>query len=107
MSDGSQLLCPRKDMPGSIWLPGYWQRRHVMYTSVFLSVILLLALEFSFSTLFKKYPLYFMLIFKVTPPRSLMGTSPEIPLHDPSGKGTPSMPHSHRASICFDYRWCG
>ena len=52
-------------MPGSIWLPGYWQRRHVMYTSVFLFVILLLALEFSFSTLFKLYPLVFMLAFKL------------------------------------------
>ena len=65
MQDGAQLLCPRKDMPGSIWLPGYWQRRHVMYTSVFLFVVLLLALEFSFSALFKLYPLYFMLAFKV------------------------------------------
>jgi hypothetical protein len=36
-----------------------------MYTSCFLFVILLLALEFSFSTLFKLYPLYFMLLFKV------------------------------------------
>lgn len=65
MQEGSKLLCPRKDMPGSIWLPGYWQRRHVMYTSVFLFVILLLALEFSFSNLFKLFPLYFMLMFKV------------------------------------------
>jgi len=65
MRDGSALLCPRKDMPGSIWKPGYWQRRHVMYTSIFLFVILLLALEFSFSTLFKLYPLAFMLAFKV------------------------------------------
>ena len=65
MKDGAALLCPRKDMPGSIWLPGYWQRRHVMYTSVFLFVILLLALEFSFSTLFKLYPLVFMLLFKL------------------------------------------
>ena len=22
MADGAALLCPRKDMPGSIWLPG-------------------------------------------------------------------------------------
>jgi len=65
MRDGSALLCPRKDMPGSIWKPGYWQRRHVMYTSIFLFVILLLALEFSFSTLFKLYPLAFMLAFKI------------------------------------------
>ena len=65
MKDGSALLCPRKDMPGSIWKPGYWQRRHVMYTSIYLFVILLLALEFSFSTLFKLYPLAFMLAFKV------------------------------------------
>ena len=65
MQEGSKLLCPRKDMPGSIWLPGYWQRRHVMYTSVFLFVVLLLALEFSFSTLYKLYPLYFLLLFKV------------------------------------------
>ena len=43
MRNGAELLCPRKDMPGSIWLPGYWQRRHVMYTSVFLFVILLCA----------------------------------------------------------------
>lgn len=35
-----------------------------MYTSVILFVVLLLALEFSFSTLFKKNPLYFMLMFK-------------------------------------------
>lgn len=36
-----------------------------MYTSIYLFVILLLALEFSFSTLFKLYPLAFMLAFKV------------------------------------------
>ena len=62
MSDGAALLCPRIDMPGSIWKPGYWQRRHVMYTSVVLFVVLLLALEFSFSILFKQYPLVFMML---------------------------------------------
>ena len=65
MRDGASLLCPRKDMPGSIWKPGYWQRRHVMYTSMILFVILLLALEFSFSKLFSMSPIGFMLLFKV------------------------------------------
>jgi hypothetical protein len=65
MVDGAQLLCPRKDMPGSIWMPGYWQRRHVMYTSIVLFVVLLLALEFSFSIIFKKNALAFMMVFKV------------------------------------------
>ena len=36
-----------------------------MYTSVVLFVILLLALEFSFSILFKMYPLIFMMVFKL------------------------------------------
>ena len=65
MQDGVVLLCPRRDMPGSIWRPGYWQRRHVLYTSVVLFVILLLALEFSFSTLFKANPFFWVLAFKV------------------------------------------
>jgi hypothetical protein len=65
MEAGSQLLCPRKDMPGSIWRPGFWQRRHVMYTSIWLFIILLLALEFSFSSLFAMHPIMFMLLFKV------------------------------------------
>ena len=56
MSDGVWLLCPRFDRPQSIWRPGYWQRRHVMYTSVGLFVVLLLALEFSFSTMFASNP---------------------------------------------------
>ena len=65
MELGSRLLCPRKDMPGSIWRPGYWQRRHVLYTSMWLFIILLLALEFSFSTVFSISPIGFMLLFKV------------------------------------------
>ena len=65
MQSGSEMLCPRRDMPGSIWRPGYWQRRHVLYTSLWLFVILLLALEFSFSSLFTKYPAAFLLAFKV------------------------------------------
>ena len=65
MQFGAELLCPRKDMPGSIWRPGYWQRRHVLYTSVWLFIILLLALEFSFSTLFSLYPFGCMLSFRV------------------------------------------
>ena len=64
MQYGSQLLCPRKDMPGSIWRPGFWQRRHMLYTSIWLFMILLLALEFSFSTLFKLAPSAFMIMFK-------------------------------------------
>ena len=65
MQMGSELLCPRRDMPGSIWRPGYWQRRHVLYTSIWLFVILLLALEFSFSAIFKIQPIACMLGFKV------------------------------------------
>lgn len=65
MQGGAELLCPRKDMPGSIWQPGYWQRRHVLYTSIWLFIILLLALEFSFSNIFKTYPIVCMLAFKV------------------------------------------
>lgn len=64
MNDGGVLLCPRRDKPGSIWRPGYWQRRHVMYTSVQLFVVLLLALEFSFSTMFASNPFMWMIGFK-------------------------------------------
>lgn len=59
------LLCPRRDKPGSVWLPGYWQRRHIMYTSALLFVVLLMALEFSFSRLFSQNALAFMMVFKV------------------------------------------
>ena len=65
MQIGASLLCPRRDMPGSIWRPGYWQRRHVLYTSIWLFIILLLALEFSFSSFFKMQPIACMLGFKV------------------------------------------
>ena len=64
-ADGSMLLCPRRDKPGSVWLPGYWQRRHIMYTSALLFVVLLMALEFSFSRLFSQNALAFMMVFKV------------------------------------------
>lgn len=64
MCDGAAVLCPRNDMPGSVWRPGYWQRRHVMYTSCSVFVVLLLALEVSFSTFFARHPLAFMLLFK-------------------------------------------
>jgi len=65
MVNGAELLCPRKDMPGSIWRPGFWQRRHVMYTSIWLFIILLLALEVSFSIIFSLYPVPCMLGFRV------------------------------------------
>jgi hypothetical protein len=65
MQNGSMLLCPRRDKPGSIWLPGYWQRRHIMYTSALLFVLLLMALEFSFSSFFSANALVFMMMFKV------------------------------------------
>ena len=45
MRNGSEFLCPRKDMPGSIWRPGFLQRRHVLYTSIWLFIILLLSLR--------------------------------------------------------------
>lgn len=65
MVNGAELLCPRRDMPGSIWRPGFWQRRHVMYTSIWLFVILLLALEVSFSTVYSLYPVPCMLGFRL------------------------------------------
>ena len=65
MQVGANLLCPRKDKPGSIWKPGYWQRRHVLYTSVWLFIILLLTLEFSFSSFFSNNAVIFMLLFKI------------------------------------------
>lgn len=40
MGAGVQLLAPRKDKPGTVWQPGYWQRRHLMYTSLLLFVLL-------------------------------------------------------------------
>jgi len=65
MQNGSALLCPRRDKPGSVWLPGYWQRQHIMYTSALLFVVLLMALEFSFSSFFSQNALAFMMVFKV------------------------------------------
>ena len=64
-ADGSKLLCPRRDKPGSVWLPGYWQRQHIMYTSALLFVVLLMALEFSFSSVFSQKAITFMMLFKV------------------------------------------
>ena len=85
MVNGAELLCPRKDMPGSIWRPGFWQRRHVMYTSIWLFVILLLALEVSFSTVYSLYPVPCMLGFR------LVWMSLEVrcrPLLSPFGRKT-------------------
>jgi len=65
MQNGASLLCPRKDKPGSVWLPGYWQRRHILYTSATLFVMLLMVLEFSFSRFFAQNALVFMMLFKV------------------------------------------
>ena len=65
MQNGAALLCPRKDKPGSVWLPGYWQRRHILYTSATLFVMLLMVLEFSFSRFFAQNALVFMMLFKV------------------------------------------
>ena len=65
MQNGASLLCPRKDKPGSVWLPGYWQRRHILYTSAMLFVMLLMVLEFSFSRFFAQNALVFMMLFKV------------------------------------------
>ncbi len=65
------MLCPRRDKPGSVWLPGYWQRQHIMYTSALLFVVLLMALEFSFSSFFSQNALAFMMIFKVVWVREL------------------------------------
>ena len=58
-------LAPRQDKPGSVWQPGYWQRRHIMYTSTLLFVLLLTVLEFSFSRIFAMYAITFMMAFKV------------------------------------------
>lgn len=73
MNVGAVMLCPRKDMPGSIWRPGFWQRRHVLYTSIWLFIVLLLALEVSFSKIFSLYPGEIMcVLFEMHP----LSTSP-------------------------------
>ena len=51
-TDGAKLLCPRRDKPGSVWLPGYWQRRHILWTSAVLFVMLLMVLAFASFVIF-------------------------------------------------------
>ena len=51
---GTHLLVPRRDMPGSLWKPGYWQRKHCMFTAIWLFMLLLVVLQLSFTRIFAR-----------------------------------------------------
>lgn len=65
MANAVHLMIPREDNPESVWKPGYWQRRHVMFTSVTLFLTLMVMLEFSFTAIFSTYATVFLFGFKI------------------------------------------
>ena len=62
---GTHLLVPRRDMPGSLWKPGYWQRKHCMFTAIWLFMLLLVVIQLSFTPIFGQNAQVFMLALKV------------------------------------------
>ena len=67
--NGVKLLVPRVDdlenSDNKIFRPYFWQRSHVLFISLSVTLTLLMVVEFSFSAVFKQYTIYFIVIFKI------------------------------------------
>ena len=51
---GTYLLVPRVDKPGSLWKPGFWQRKHCFLTAIWTFLMLLVVLQISFTRFFSE-----------------------------------------------------
>eukprot|EP00298_Acanthocystis_sp_HF-20_P016807 c21590_g1_i3.p1 GENE.c21590_g1_i3~~c21590_g1_i3.p1 ORF type:complete len:1349 (+),score=588.27 c21590_g1_i3:276-4322(+) len=65
MSNGVLLLIPKRDKISPLWRPFHWQQSHTLFISMFMTLITIFVVEFSYTTLFSQNTASFMIMFKV------------------------------------------